>query len=238
MSEHTLKAGDGAARLDRIGMHATGAKDGLECGGAVGSEQARASDDVVCRHAGDLGNLLGRVVAHAFGKFVEPVGPLLYPIGIVELLFHEHVHEAERQGALRTGTGLKPVVGVLGQVGIANVDHNVFGLPRFDAIEDHLRLRTLSCGTRPPVNDRARVRHVAVAVAVDSQREGVRKHKRHEAYMRRSERPAFKPERGIEPAVPVVRRATRPLSCDDGLRTVFVFDAEAFFRDDVERFVP
>ena len=219
------------------------------------AEQTRGASDVLRVDSAHFCRAFGRPILHTLGKLVEPVGPLLDEIMVVEVFADDHVDHRHSERRVGRRTNLQKHLSVRRKPRDLGVDNHELRAATAHRIDDPMPEKAVAVRddrvvtpdqahfwpfvTRVVVAQLGKLRHVGDgAIAVRDHRT---RHAREHARVARQKaaRQVRRLERDIarerQLAVHVASGADEP---NDGLGAVVLLDAAHVFLDQVVRLIP
>ncbi len=149
MAQQTLEAGDSAAVLDGVGVHAARPQAYHHANRPLGAHHACRGGHVLRFDPADLGGVLRCPFLHAGLQVFETVGPVLDPLLVVPSLVDDLTDDAQRQSAVSAGAWLDGQVCVLRHVLEARIDDDEVGAAGL-VVQDALHDAALHGRVLPP----------------------------------------------------------------------------------------
>ena len=101
-----------------------------------GTEQARGASNVLRVDSAHFRRPLGRPILHTLGKLIEPVGPLLDEIVVVEVFADDHIDHRHSERRVGRGANLQEYLGVRRQPGDLGIDDHKLRAAAAHRIDD------------------------------------------------------------------------------------------------------
>ena len=219
------------------------------------AKQSRGTSDVLRVDSAHFRRALGRPILHTLGELIEPVGPLLDEIMVVEVFADDHVDHRHSERRVGRGTNLQKHLSVRRKPRDLGVDDHELRAATAHRIDDPMPEKAVAVGNdRVVTPDQAHFRPYVAGIVVAQLGElrhvgdraiAVRDHRARHAreHARVARQKAARQVRRLERdiarkrqlAVHVAPSTDEP---DNGLGTVVLLDATHVLLDKVVRLVP